>query len=155
MAMGVLCVPPAMIFPCKTQCYVCDRSYKAYFLPSVMGGAIEFLDSRRFTGNMPFMLTVANYDEFIDRLVKDKDSLKKVSGLQSITRYNVIIFSFSVLQLRSFRLNYLLVRMLGQWYLKTRIAQKNSKIYCGGKAYNLGQIGMAVEQFLSTRLLLS
>ena len=93
--MGVLCTPCEMILPCKTQCYVCDRSYKAYFLPVVMSGTMEFLDSRHFTNKIPFMLTFANCDKFIDWLAKNKDSLKKVFGLESVTRYNVTAFFLS------------------------------------------------------------
>ena len=97
MAMGLLSAPPAIILSCSTQCYVCDGRYKKICLPVVHSGAIQFLDSRQLTDVHLFVLTVANCDEFVDRLAKDKDWLLWVFGKESVTRYNVTAFFLQLL----------------------------------------------------------
>ena len=49
------------------------------------------------TNILPFVLTVANCDEFVDCLAKDKDWLLWVFGKESVTRYNVTAFFLQLL----------------------------------------------------------
>ena len=97
MATGELSPPPEIILGCVTQCFVCDKSYKRYFLPVIHAGATKFLKSRKFNDAIAtLILQVGDCDRILDLLFKDKDCLFDVFGKVSVLKYQVTGFFFQL-----------------------------------------------------------
>ena len=97
MANGELTDPPPMMMPCLTQCFVCDGTYEEYILPIVYEGALEFLSSKVLTDKLPFEISIANCDSFLDSLYKEESWLIRVFGISSVKKYNVASFFFQLI----------------------------------------------------------
>ena len=89
--------PPSTVEPCRTKCYVCDGGYSKYFLPVIREGAVAFLRSRRFSDILPFAVAADSCNSLLETLSKCKDSLVKVFGKATVSRYQVAGFFLSLI----------------------------------------------------------
>lgn len=83
--------------PCNNMCYVCKRNHEKWMLPVVYAGAVEFLGTELFKGQMPYEITYDNSEGLVNILAESADMKLKVFGKKTIAKYNVHSFFFQLI----------------------------------------------------------
>ena len=78
--------------PCNNMCYICKRTHNKWMLPVVYEGAVEFLETELFKGQLPFEITHDNSEGLPNILWESNDMRLKVFGKKTIAKYNVHSF---------------------------------------------------------------
>ena len=81
---------------CGDPCFVCNESYRKYFLPINHSGAIQFLKSKRFNDSLNTPIIHAESDWFLNLLHTSEKCLGWVFGRRTVKKYNTSCFFFQL-----------------------------------------------------------